>query len=215
MRTEASITECILNNVHSDVLRQAETAFFFIKQGVEESQVPNKDIQIAFACLGDNDRKGVTAQIETFWTALIERGLVFGQPSAYSTPTLRLILVLAPHLMALSDLNTRLSHGPFLPAPSTVFRASVQSTEVIWGEPVRIDFELTGVEYVRITPDDIFRRQQILRRVQGKSESRFIELPGDDGNVVFTMLGRDGRIYGHTFELRLQDLDTFDDRSAP
>lgn len=214
MSIEASTAEYIISNVHLDVLRQAETALFFVKQGVDETQVPNKDIQIAFACLGDHDRKAVRAEIETFWTALIERGLVFGQPSAYSTPTLRLILVLAPHLMALSDLNTRLSHGPFLPAPSTVFRASVKNTDLIWGDPVRIDFELNGVDYVRITPDEIFGRQMVLRRIQGKSETRFIELPGDDGNVVFTMLGRDGRIYGHTIELRLQDLDTFDDRST-
>jgi hypothetical protein len=210
----APVIEGLLSSIYKAVHMQAVLARSFVQQGVDEADVPNQDIQFAFACLGDHDRVSVVGQLAPYWLPLTERALVFGNASGYGTPVLRLLLTMAPQLMAVSDLTTRLEHGPFLPAPSAMFRPVVRNARPIWGDPVRIDYQVTGVDYVRITPDDIFGRQALLRRIQGDTEKRYVELPGDDGKVVFTMLGKDGRIYGHTIELSVQRLSTAGQGSA-
>lgn len=207
-KAQAPLIADLLVNMHRSVDDQRSLIGSFVQQGVDEAQVPSTDILVAFACLGDHDRVPVAEALAPYWKPLTERALVFGEADRYSTPLLRLLLTMAPHLMAVSDYTTRLAHGPFLPAPSAMFRPVLRNPHPLWGETVRIDYDISGVDYLRITPDDVFARHPLLRRIQGESEHRFIELPGDDGKVVFTMLGKDGRVYGHTVELRLQRLDT-------
>lgn len=202
-----SVVTDLLANTHRLVDEQRNLIRSFVQQGVDEAQVPGIDILIAFACLGDHDRVPVADELAPYWKPLTERALVFGDTDRYSTSLLRLLLTMAPHLMAVPDFTTRLAHGPFLPAPSAMFRPVLRNPDPLWGQAVRIDFDVSGVGYLRITPDDVFARHPLLRRIQGDSEQRFIELPGDDGKVVFTMLGKDGRIYGHTVELRLHRLE--------
>lgn len=206
--------ESLLSSVHQALEAQRVMLHAFVQQGVDETQVPNADVRLAFACLGDHDRVSVAQQLAPYWSPLAERALVFSDVAGYSTPVLRLLLTMAPQLMAVSDINTRLEHGPFIPAAPTMFRPVVRNPHAIWGDPVRIDYEVTGLDYIRITPDDVFARQVLLRRVQGNTETRFVELPADDGRVVFTMLGKDGRIYGHTVELRLPQLEASASRRA-
>jgi hypothetical protein len=207
-KAQAPLIADLLVNIHRSVDDQRALIHSFVQQGVDEAQVPNTDILIAFASLGDHDRVPVAGDLVPYWKPLTERALVFGEVDRYRTPMLRLLLTMAPHLMAVSSLTTRLAHGPFLPAPSAMFRPVLGNTDPLWGEAVRIDYDVSGVDYLRITPDKVFSRQPLLRRIQGDIEQRFVELPGDDGKVVFTMLGRDGRIYGHTIELRLRRVDT-------
>lgn len=202
-----SVITDLLANMHRSVDEQRNLIRSFVQQGVDEALVPSTDVLVAFACLGDHDRVPVAEELAPYWKPLTERALVFGEADNYRTPMLRLLLTMAPQLMAVSDFTTRLAHGPFLPAPSAMFRPVLRNPDPLWGEVVRIDYDVSGVDYLRIVPDAVFARQPLLRRIQGDSEHRFIELPGDDGKVVFTMLGKDGRIYGQTVELRLQRLE--------
>ena len=200
--------ERLLQGVIEAAAAQAEMARRFVHSGVNEAHVPNEETRFAFGCLGDHDRASVLSQAQAYWPALSERALVRGEATAYSTPVLRLLLNMAPQLMAVADLDTQLDTGPFAVPPTSMFKAVVRNPHPIWGDPVRIELEVSGVDYLRIEADRVFGREAVLCHLDGQTQKRFLEVPGDDGTIVFTMRGTDGQLYGDSVELRKQRLST-------
>lgn len=197
--------ERLLGRIHNELLCMQGISRALVQQGVNANAIPNKDVLIAFACLGDHDRTPVEYELQAHWEDLIDRGLVHGETSHYSTPCLRLLFAVAPATSGLTSLRSRLQSEPGLPAPADMFRCPTQKHELMWGEAVRVSYETEGVDFLLITPGAIFNRQALMLDIHGEIVHGCIELPGDDGEVIFTMLGSDGKIYRHSTEFKLRD----------
>lgn len=193
----------LINRFHSAVERQSALSTQFCNRGIQPSQLVNKDLMLAFAALGDHDRAGVLQKLSAdSWQALEERAIVRGEMDRYSTPELRLLSNMLAALLSLDEINARFD-GDSEPAPPGVIRVQVKPKKPLWGQPIRLEYEVHGVDYVRIRADDIFRRRTLIRHVEEEIEHRYVELPADNGDVVFTLLMRDGRVLEHRETLQL------------
>lgn len=196
----------IIDRFYAAVEKQQALGRQVTHRGLQPSQVPSENLMLAYAALGDHDRAGVMQKLSAdSWQALEERAIVRGEMSDFSTPELRLLTAMLPALLALPDLD-ELFEAPAMtnsPEAIEVIRVRIKPQNPLWGQPVRLEYELNSVAYVRIRADDVFMRRPLTRYIENETECRYIELPADNGDVVFTLLMRDGRVLEHRETLQL------------
>jgi hypothetical protein len=197
--------EHLLATAHSELAGLQATARTLSRHGLAATELPNNDTLIGLAILADHGRAQVEAGLLDHWALLQHKGLVHGDLNAHSTPRLRLLLLVAPATTGLSDLRARLANDVARPAPPALFRCAPLVPDLIWGQRVRLDYQLDSADYLLIEPGHIFRRQPVLIHTGGGAAHGSVELPGDNGPVVFTLLGNDGELYRHTTTLKLRD----------
>lgn len=205
--SSAPMVEQFLTNAHDQLALHQDMCRSLTRQGVANTALPGNDTLIAFAFLADHGRAQVESELQAYWQELTLRGLAHGEISGYSTPCLRLLLMIAPASLGLADLQSRMQTEVAQPAPADVFRCASRVDDLIWGQRVRLDYHAEGADYLLITPARIFARQPLLLHFGGDSVRGSVEIPGDDGEVAFTVLGRDGQLFRHTTVFELRDAD--------
>lgn len=195
----------IIDRFHDAVEKQRALGRQMTHRGLQSSQLPSEDLMLAYAALGDHDRSCIVRELsDEDWRALQERAIVRGEKDSYHTPELRLLTTMLPALLALPDLDELFeAPAPVTAAPPEVISVRIRPRYPLWGQPVRLVYELHGAAYVRICADDIFMRRPLIRHIEKEVEHRYVELPADNGDVVFTLLMRDGRLLEHRETLQL------------
>ena len=140
------------------------------------------------------------------WAGLIEKGLIHGDLTKHSTPRLRLLLLAQPATEGLAGLRSRMETEATRAAPQEVFRCASAVDNLMWGQPVRLDYQIEA-DYLLIVPSRAFRRMPVLIHTGNGAGHGNIELPGDEGEIVFTVMSSDGQLYRHTTVLKLRGAD--------
>lgn len=203
----STTVEHVLNAAHRELAELQTMSRTLSRHGLAASALPHTDTMMAMALLGDHGRTQVIADLSGQWADLQEKGLVHGDIHAHSTPRLRLLHLVQPASESLAGVRTRLASGPAQPAPPEVFRCAATVRDLMWGQLVRLDYQINGADYLLIQPDRSFRRVPALIDTRGGAGHGNIELPGEAGEVVFSILGSDGEVYRHTTVFELRDAD--------
>lgn len=201
------VIEELLAHAYSELAALQATTRTLIRHGLAASALPSGDILLAIAVLGDHGRPKVEKDLLDHWEGLVNKGLVHGDLHEHSTPRLRLLLLVQPATVVLDGLRTRLESAAAQPAPPEVIRCASQVNGLMWGQRVRLDYWIDHAEYLLIVPSPAFRRLPVLIHTGGGAGHGNIELPGDEGEVVFTVMGNEGSIYRHTTVFTLRKAD--------
>lgn len=203
----APLIEKLLGTAHADLTELHATSRSLTRHGVPTSELPHSNTLVAIALLGDHGRTQVEESLREHWAGLIEKGLAHGDFSEHTTPHLRLLLAVQPATEGLAGLRARMESSVSRAAPQEMFRCASSVADLMWGQPVRLDYQIANADYLLIMPSRAFRRLPVLIHTGTGAGHGNIELPGDEGEVVFTLMGSDGQLYRHTtvFELREAD----------
>ena len=201
------LIEQLLNTAHADLAGLKATSRALTRHGVTTSALPQSNTLVAIAILGEHGRAQVEESLREHWASLIEKGVTHGDLTEHSTPRLRLFLLVQPATESLAGLRQRMENEATRAAPQEVFHCASLVSDLMWGQPVRLDYRLGQAEYLLIVPSRAFRRMPVLIHTDHGTGHGNIELPGDEGEVVFTVMGSDGQIYRHTTVLKLRGAD--------
>lgn len=203
----APMIEQLLATTHFELAGLQAICRSLSRHGVPTSELPQSNTLVAIAMLGDHGRTQVEEGLREHWAGLIEKGLVHGTFPEHTTPHLRLLMAVQPATEGLAGLRSRMESGASRAAPQEVFRCASVVSDLMWGQPVRLDYHIDQADYLLIVPSRAFRRLPVVIHTGNGAGHGNIELPGDEGEVVFTVMGSDGQLYRHTtvFELREAD----------
>lgn len=208
MRTDKTpLIEQLLTTAHAELAGLQATSRTLSRHGVSTSELPQSNSLVAIAVLGDHGRTQVEEGLREHWAGLIEKGLTHGDFPEHTTPRLRLLLLVQPATEGLGGLRSRMETEAARPAPPEVFRCATHVHNLMWGQPVRLDYQIDQADYLLIVPGRAFRRLPVLIHAGNGAGHGNIELPGDEGEVVFTLMGSDGQLYRHTTVFELRDAD--------
>lgn len=203
----APVVEQLLKVVHGELADLQATARALIRHGLVSDSLPSGDTLLAIAVLGDHGRAQVEDGLREHWAGLVDKGLIHGDLPDHSTPQLRLMLLVQPAAEVLDGLRSRMENNTARAAPPDVFRCAGHVDNLMWGQPVRLDYWIDRSQYLLIMPSRAFRRIPVLIHTGDGAGHGNIELPGDKGEVVFTIMGNDGQLYRHTTVFELRDAD--------
>jgi hypothetical protein len=202
------LIEQLLDTAHAELAVLQETSRSLAHHGMTASDLPQYNTLVATAVLGEHGRAQVEESLREHWAGLIDKGLTHGDLTAHSTPHLRLLLMVQPATESLAGLRSRMETEVTQAAPQELFRCAPVVADLMWGQPVRLDYQIGAqAEYLLIVPSRAIRRMPVLIHTGHGAGHGNIDLPGDEGEVVFTVMGRDGQIYRHTTVLKLRDAD--------
>jgi len=199
--------EQLLAKNHIELARLEAICRSLSRHGVPTSELPQSNTLVAIAMLGDYARSQVEERLRNHWHDLIEKGLVHGDLTKHTTPHLRLLLTVQPATQGLAALRQRMESGASRAAPQEVFRCASVVSDLMWGQPVRLDYQIDQADYLLIVPSRAFRRLPVLIHTGNGAGHGNIELPGDEGEVVFAVMASDGQLYRHTTVFELRDAD--------
>lgn len=203
----APLIEQLLNTAHAELPGLLATSRSLTRHGVTTSALPQSNTLVAIAVLGEHGRAQVEESLREHWAGLVEKGLTHGDLTEHSTPRLRLLLLVLPTTEGLAGLRSRMETEATRAAPQEVFRCEPLVADLMWGQPVRLDYQIGQSEYLLIVPSRAFRRMPVLIHTGNGAGHGNIDLPGDEGEVVFTLMGSDGQLYRHTTVLKLRGAD--------
>lgn len=203
----APLIEQVLNKVHTELEGLQAINRSFTRYGVTTNALPQSNILMAIAVLGDHGRVQVEEALREHWAGLVDKGLIHGGLTEHSTACLRLLLLVQPATESLDGLRQRMENEVTRAAPQEVFRCAPLVSDLMWGQPVRLDYRIDLAEYLLIVPSRTFRRMPVLIHTGDGAGHGNIELPGDEGEVVFTVMGSDGQLFRHTTVFKLRSSD--------
>lgn len=205
---EGSYVPCVdrlLDAAHRnyDVLQKRTEVL--LRSGISMDHLPENATLMAFALLGEHDRKVVEEELIKHWQVLVAKGLAKGSIVDISTPELRLLAHARPFTDALDDVWQRLmSETDVSDAVPGILRCSSR-IHGYWGQQTNIYFEAEGVDYALIKPDDVFALQPAMVAAEptGKLVGSF-SCHIDDGAITFRLMHRSGEIFKHVIRCEIK-----------
>ena len=212
VQTENSVSdttprvETLLTSAQRDLLVLERRRATLIRSGLSEEHLATLDTLMAFALLGDHEREGLLASLRSEWADFQARGLVHGAIDAACTAELRLLSHCREHLDAIGLVWSQLQEAAQAPAPPTRVWRCPRRVRGLWGEPMRVHFQMDGIASLLIDPDPIFGLgSSLLAADPERRHTGSFTFPLDNGEIRVSMLHRDGDVFRHVVEAMLED----------
>ena len=173
--------------------------------GMDDAHLPDEGALMAFALLGDHDRKSLLVQLGGAWVDLEERGLAIASMDEAATSELRLLASVLPAAHAIEPVRERMRRAEKLSMPPPGAWRCTRRIQGMRGQMAKIPFahaKDSGLRYLWIEPAATFVRQPKLW--VRPPETGYFRLPIDDGEIRITMCCRDGRMWRHTIQSRVE-----------
>jgi hypothetical protein len=184
--------EELLERAHQALSTLGLARHRLLQRGLSADDLPNEDVLMAFAALGDHERGALLDQLGgSAWQQIIDRGLADGVSlEAQSTPMLRLFSHLIPHLASIDTLAESLAAVYRLPEPPAgLLRIDGRLGPCYWGEPLVLRVVASrDVAAMRIEADEAFDLEPMLLRKDAAGPIvQAFELLADEGQLHVTV----------------------------
>lgn len=176
-----------------------------LQRGIREDDLPRDAELRAIALLGEHDRRAIVATLREHWQMLVEKGLVRGEINEASTPLLRFLAFVVPHIESVDcvwdELNN--NHHEF-PEPLPELLKCVDSiSRVYWGQPLQIRFQIRDIERVLISCSPSLGLDDAFLQTECGRLNGTVNLLADQGWVRFVLLASDGTKYTKAIPIAL------------
>ncbi len=200
--------ETLLSTMYDDFAQLQAMQRVLHSRGLASDNILQASTLMAFAFLGDHDRHKVLSESLDEWDAILAKGFAKGEPANVSTPMLRLLLAVLPHIHFLQDVEEWLSMSAMASPPPAGLLRCVAQAQGRWGDFVNISFQAIDCDCVLISYAGIFGRQPaLLHADQGRLSGHF-KMPVDDGEVSIVLLQKSsGKIFRHVIQVTAMEFE--------
>lgn len=198
--------DCLLQAAHRQlsVLRARRAELLLC--GIDDAHLPDERALQSFALLGDHARKPLMTELRGAWVDLEWRGLAVASVDEAATPEVRLLASVLPVAHTVEPIHLRMQRAEKLPIPEPAAWRCTRRIQGLRGQVAKIPFahaKGSGLTHLWIEPAAVFgRKPKLWIR---PPETGYFRLPIDDGEIRITMRSRDGRMWRHTIQSRVEE----------
>lgn len=195
----------LIEEIHSACSELWAHRALLLQRGIREDDLPKKQDLRALALLLDHDRRSLFEELQEHWQALLDRGLVTSEIQEASTPLLRLMSIVLPHISEVDTVWEMLSenHEGFPEPSQEIFRSVNAISRAYWGQPLDIQFQGRDIDRLLITCDQVFGYQDALLISDSGRLAGSVNLIADNGTIRFVLLTRDGNTFSKKITISL------------